>query len=350
MTEQQESMEQIQDSIRLNVGAIVREARERMGMSVEDVAGRLKFAPKQITALEEGDFDRLPEMTFVRGFVRSYAKLVQVDEAPLLAALPSAPAPQPLPEGRAREQLVPGFSEGAQQNLLWLIGALIVAVVIGFLAWEYEGGQAPKRPPSTPAPASEVTAGEEAKPAEEAKPGVEPKLGEALKPAELPKPAEAIKPPEPVKPAEIAKPRPEMKPRVEVKPRTPAKPPVAIIPGEATSAGERIPGAGVGIPQASPPAASAPAGAATGEQAPEQRASRLLRLEFDEDSWVEVKDGTGKLLLSMMGRQGTGQTVSGPPPISVTIGNAKGVRVYYKGEPVDVARRTYQNVAHLTLE
>ncbi len=76
----------------------------------------------------------------------------------------------------------------------------------------------------------------------------------------------------------------------------------------------------------------------------------MVRLEFDEDSWVEVKDKNGKVLLSMMGKQGTSQSVAGPVPISVTIGNPKGVRVYYKNQPLDLGTSATQDVARLKLE
>src|SRR5512141_3215216 len=85
----------------LDVGLTLREARESQGMSVHDVAERIKFAPKQIEALEANDFGHLPEPAFLRGFVRSYARTLQLDEVALIAALPSAePALQP--EGRAQ--------------------------------------------------------------------------------------------------------------------------------------------------------------------------------------------------------------------------------------------------------
>ena len=56
---------------------MLREARERLGLSVADVAAQIKFAPRQIEALEADDFKHLPEAAFLRGFVRSYAKILQ---------------------------------------------------------------------------------------------------------------------------------------------------------------------------------------------------------------------------------------------------------------------------------
>src|SRR5512147_626254 len=87
---------------KFSVGAVLREAREQQGLSVADVANRIKFAPRQIEAMEADDYAQLPEATFVRGFVRSYARLLEIDAAPLLAALPQShvqavPAPEKKP-------------------------------------------------------------------------------------------------------------------------------------------------------------------------------------------------------------------------------------------------------------
>ena len=58
-----------------SAGALLREAREAAGMSIDAVAQQLKLAPRQVQALEDGDFAHLPGRTFVRGFMRNYARL-----------------------------------------------------------------------------------------------------------------------------------------------------------------------------------------------------------------------------------------------------------------------------------
>jgi len=68
------------------VGRLLVEAREKSGLSVDEVASRLRLMPRQVRALESGDIDALPGPAFVRGFLRNYAKLLQVDAEPLLEA------------------------------------------------------------------------------------------------------------------------------------------------------------------------------------------------------------------------------------------------------------------------
>ena len=123
-----------------SAGDALREARERFGLSVADVANRLKFAPRQFEALEANDFARLPEMAFVRGFVRSYARLLELDPAPLLAALPQAPAQAaPMVETAAMEVPFPGGYAARKLNLVWMAGGGGVAILLGLFVWLHDG-------------------------------------------------------------------------------------------------------------------------------------------------------------------------------------------------------------------
>jgi cytoskeleton protein RodZ len=91
-------------------GELLAARREEMRLSVDEVSTRLKLASRQILALEENDFAQLPGMATVRGFIRSYAKLLELDPEPLIAlvatrkdpAVDSVVARRPLPS--------PGFS------------------------------------------------------------------------------------------------------------------------------------------------------------------------------------------------------------------------------------------------
>ena len=103
---------------------------------------------------------------------------------------------------------------------------------------------------------------------------------------------------------------------------------------------------------------TAPATTATGAAAPavapaatadETVADQPLMLAFRDYSWTEVRDRNGRVLLSGMNPGGTAQTVSGTPPLQIVIGNAVDVSARYKGQPVDLAPYTRQNVARFTL-
>jgi cytoskeleton protein RodZ len=68
-------------------GALLRQAREARGMTVAEVAASLKMSPRQIEAVEVEDYSRLSGTTFIRGFIRNYAKLLRIDAAQVLSAL-----------------------------------------------------------------------------------------------------------------------------------------------------------------------------------------------------------------------------------------------------------------------
>ena len=57
-------------------GRMLRDARERAGISAEALAAELNFSPKVLASLETDDYDNLPEPVFVRGYMRRYADRV----------------------------------------------------------------------------------------------------------------------------------------------------------------------------------------------------------------------------------------------------------------------------------
>jgi len=77
-----------------------------------------------------------------------------------------------------------------------------------------------------------------------------------------------------------------------------------------------------------------------------------LRLTFDEDSWVEIKDKDGKLLSSQINPRGSELRLDGRAPFSMVIGHAEKVRVYHRGKKVDLTDyiNDTSEVARLTVE
>lgn len=265
-----------------SAGAALRAARARMGLSVADVAHRLKFAPRQVEALEADDFARLPEIAFVRGFVRNYARLLQLDPAPLLAALPGVPAPPPL-AARAQERTpFPTVSTPRKPNLARLIAAaLLVALAAGFFIWSH---------------------------------GDKPSAPKAEQEKIAPAPAQ---PPTPVAPSTA--------------PLMAAPPQAAAHPAPPA-------------PQIAVPATQSGVAAA----APKRHAA--IQMEFDAESWVEVTDRDGRVLLSKVFPRGSEQSLNGKAPFSLVFGLGSAVRLTYKGKAVDLAPHTKSGVARLTLE
>lgn len=75
-------------SVVQSVGHLLRNERLTRKMSVEDISRQLRISAQQVEAIENEDFDKLPGRTFVRGFVRNYAMLLQLDANAILKMLP----------------------------------------------------------------------------------------------------------------------------------------------------------------------------------------------------------------------------------------------------------------------
>ena len=270
--------------------AALAQAREAAGMSLEEAARQLKFAPRQLQALEAGELQRLPGGTFVRGMVRSYARLLHLDPEPLLAQVGAHAAPQDAERLAQRFRQPVPFSDGARRSNLAYVAlslALLAVVVVVALEWRQERASAPRM--------AFVSA--------------------AQQPAEPPR-------------AAIAEP-----PRVTVASAAPS-PRVQAARVQATQG----PAKQVQVPAA---ARSADEPAAAGQ-------GRIV-LQFDGESWVEIHSGTGKLLVAQLHASGTERVVSGVPPFAVVIGNAQQVRLSYNDKPVDLTPYVKVEVARFTL-
>lgn len=145
-------------------GATLRAAREAHGLSLGDVSQALKFGVRQIEALENDDFSSLQGTTFIRGFVRSYARYLRLDEQPLLTALENQ-APATVPEVRGVESMdaeMPMAGPDSGKRLYWLALAVLLLGAVAWFAWK---GQPPVARDATPSPTSSTaTSASEAPP------------------------------------------------------------------------------------------------------------------------------------------------------------------------------------------
>ena len=137
-------------------GALLGAAREASGMSIDAVAQQLKLAPRQVRALEAGEFGHLPGRTFVRGFIRNYARLVRLDPEQVLSArpaggsMPSLEAPTLQPTGPAMGEL-PSTDQPTKAGWTrWAIPLTLAVVVVAAAVYEW------KRPAGTARPAQEI--------------------------------------------------------------------------------------------------------------------------------------------------------------------------------------------------
>lgn len=124
------------------LGILLRQARVQKGMSVGEVAECLKLPARQIEAIESGSYDGMPEAVFVKGFLTSYGRLLDIDKAELKQYLnqifPSRKiahlnVSSNIPAGDLNFQHVPVRRYFPR----WIIGIVIVGVItVGIYAWQ----------------------------------------------------------------------------------------------------------------------------------------------------------------------------------------------------------------------
>ena len=129
------------------VGEELAQARQAHGYSIADIAQQLKFAPRQIEALEAGRFEDLPAGTFARGMVRSYARLLKLDPEPLVGRMAGRVAVPDNAEAVASVQRpIPIRDSARHTNLIYAALSVIFLVVIAGVAvqWQRERSGAEK--------------------------------------------------------------------------------------------------------------------------------------------------------------------------------------------------------------
>lgn len=298
-----------------SAGAILAAQRKQLGMSVDEVSAKLKLSHRQIEALETDRYDALPGNTFVRGFVRNYARLLQIDAQPLLHYLEShlpQEAPQaalPRLQSETLPTLRPGGSPGQSSFLLAVLGGLALALIAFGAYWLVQ--QSRQEPiltlPETQAPVVLETPA----PIAQSAPVVSAPAIEA---------APAAVPPEPALPAQAAA-------------LTPALPAAQPTPAPATAASTLPPAT---MPQVTPPAVVP---APTGE----------IRVVAKQESWVQITDANGRRLVNELLPAGQVRVVGGKPPYQVRIGNGRQTELYYKGKATDLGPYIRVDVANLEL-
>ena len=302
-----------------SVGELLRLAREKAGLSLGDVASRLRMGVKQVRALEQDDYAALPTGTFLRGFVRNFAKEVGVEPERALgllaethqAAASISASAVVMPSQQNINVAVRG-GEFATPRARAFIAVAIMALLltVGWWWWEY----------------------------------VRPHRGEmglakivTVETVHVPNAAS----PTPLNAAPTAAP-----PSQESNLAWPVAPPLPDNSSGSTSltATQAAPASGATLSAVATEIAPAASRAAP------PAGSGQLGFTFSGISWVEVVDRNGKTVLDRKFKDGEVEEVVGRAPFSVVIGNAQVTRMAYNGKEIDLQPHTRASVARITVK
>ena len=338
-----------------SLGAVFLAARTAKKLSQQDVSNNLRFSIKQIDALENNAFDLLPDAVITRGFIRNYARLLEIDAEPLLASYRASVADDSHKGITVRSSMHPvQLTKDSQPWLKYVLGSILVLLFL--LAWFFYMDYKPKLTnaavekapevvvenktsvamplPEVALPAaerqtdgSEIAAGgvNGANPqmsdtqATDTLAGYAKSLGASAAQTDLKLPAESKK----IDVIKEAEPK-EIKPK-EVKPGD-------VKPGEVK------------------PAAPQALAAQPSQVAAANSADRTVNMTFSDRTWVSVTDKSGKVIYEKLSRNGDTETINGKPPFNMVIGNASATKLSFSGQNIDLTAHTKNNVARITLE
>ncbi len=298
-------------SIVQSVGHILRKARIAKGMSIDDVSRQLRISVQQVEAIEKEDFGKLPGRTFLRGFIRNYANLVQLDPIPLLQMLPeSVPVISTYERTPFKNKQISFASnrENSGNNRLIIIIVFLLTAILGSYFFS-DTDNWNKRSDNSINSETNVTA-------DKASIEIQLPLSSAVKNIAN---AESDKVPE--KSVQIIFDK-------NTKTESDAKTEVLTIPVENKSDIQKI-----------------------------QKSTALssdmgnLHFKFIADSWVKVVDGKNVTILEQVRKGGSEQSVTGKRPLLIVLGNASGVNLTYNDKEIDiVSYKKKDGTARFTLE
>lgn len=323
-------------------------AREARGLSTEDVQRQLKLHPRQVRAIEEGDWAALPGTPFVRGTLRNYGKLIEADVSPLLEAVSGASQPAELRRSSSLEEPLHasgmfGFGNGGSGHP-WIWISLLVVGIVALALYFGRDGDVSRIPSwlSSPSvkPAGEteaVAGGEQSAPGRRSEPVVIPSLPSGGASSTESRPSAGSGDPAPASSGAPA-----------AQSSAPAAPGSTVVASPGAAASPASPAAGAA------PASPAPAEAGNVERvslAPDAAPGETvpLRMAFEGESWIEIRSAAGKVLYTGTPKGGQTTIYATKGPISLTVARPEKVRIEYDGKPVQVKVAQGASIGRLRL-
>jgi cytoskeleton protein RodZ len=361
-------------------GALLREERVRQGLEIDALAAAIKIPPSRLDALESGRYAELPDATFTRALAQTVCRHLKIDALPVLALLPASSeasldrvdgglnAPFRERPGRNGESVDGGF---LTRRVRWLALGLLVAAAALLIPMRYgEALQSLWHVTAEAIPyagfnrtsAKQPSAGIEA-PSVQTAAGVGASAASATDTVVASASAAQAAPPldanqilvttAPALPVTgTALPAVASPIGIAATPAAIAAPPLPAIPGATASmALVSTPSNAIKpVPSLVAATTNAPSVTFKVPVAVDGASVAMASLRAAGVSWVEVRDASGKVLLSRTLKAGDTADVAGPLPLKVTIGNASVTQLSLRGRAIDLGPAIRDNVARVELQ
>ncbi|EHD6030177.1 cytoskeleton protein RodZ [Vibrio parahaemolyticus] len=301
----------------IEAGTLLKNKRESLGMTQKQVADRLRLRVSVIEDIENNRFESQQVATFTRGYLRSYAKFVGLDEKVVLVALEQTAAVKPKEQEIEMQSFSRKTKHEKHNSRIMLLTWVIAIVIIGIsAAWWWQNQQenslaqvVAEANVETSQPSADEIADIDLMTEEELIASTPAELAASNNTASESS-INAAQTDE-VVPAETEESTTEA-----------TQEPVAVI-----EAAEEVQEESPVVPEG----------------------MTLLTMKFKADCWIQVKDTNGKTLVSGTQKPGQDVELTGKAPFKVILGAPEGVTMTFASEPVDLSGYTSGKVARFTL-
>jgi cytoskeleton protein RodZ len=295
-------------------GTLLEVARKERGWTIQQVSEQLKFSQSQIAALESNQYQALPTLVIVRGFVRAYAKLLKIDPAPIISLLPIESQKVQLDDS-LKPALSTPFIESkmsllgrSDTNRRYIVGAIILVVLAALFLISQTDQVKNFIGPVFSSSQQNV----------QIKNDVHKFSDELIEAVKVPSPLLLVKEVE-----QVSTPNgvvidsknidESMKTTLPITTKIEQKPIIET-------------------------------------KVQEVKDKNSLLLKFRENSWVQIKTEKGIILFERLMQAGTEETIKVDQALQVKIGNAAGVDGWLRGESLSIAPIGGSNVVNLSLK
>ncbi|MBL1378645.1 cytoskeleton protein RodZ [Zobellella iuensis] len=302
-------------------GALLRGAREARGWTQAEVARRLNLRLAVIESIDNDQYKAGVAVTFLRGYVKAYAKVVGVDVQQALAAFDGMSGAEQIRAAAPMQSFSKKTRQQANDNWLKRISWLVLLGLLASLVywwWQDSGANYVERTlePMTQQEEPASLLPEPVSPSDETPEIIIPPL-----------PSEAMAEPAADTGAEVESPGSS----VDTAASDVELPAVAAAP-----AAEAAPVATTAEPEAGSPAEPA-------------ANPRLLAMRFTDDCWIQVTDSRGRVLAEGVKKANESLSLEGEPPFRLILGAPRAASVEYMNQAVDLSSFNAGRVARLTV-